>query len=196
MGRAEGIIPKTEVVPPAAAPADRRPAGRPLAEVFPPARYRTPAESRRHLRAFTLFELLIVMLIISIAAAVAVPRYASSVGRYRAESAARRIAADLNLARAKAKAASSTRNVSFNTTTGTYTLAGLRDIDHAAAPYTVNLAGAPYYVTIAYADFGGAPQVQFDMYGGVLWGGTVKVRTGDFERTVTLVKADGTITVQ
>jgi len=140
--------------------------------------------------------LLIVTMVIAIAAAVAVPRYASSVGRYRAEFAAKRVAADLNLARARAKAASSTRNVTFNTAAGTYTLAGLRDLDHSADPYTVNLAGAPYYVTIAYADFGGAPQAEFDMYGGVLWGGTVKVRTGDFERTVKLVKADGTITVQ
>ena len=54
---------------------------------------------------FSLFELLIAMSVIAIIAAVAVPRYASSVGRYRAESAARRVAADLTLAQAKARAA-------------------------------------------------------------------------------------------
>src|SRR3954451_23186913 len=122
MGRAVGIIPTPKVVPPAAAHAARRPPRPHAAGAAPQAHYRTlssrranPARpQRRSSTAFTLFELMIVILIIWIAAAVAVPRYASSVGRYRAEFAAKRVAADLNLARARAKAASSTRNVTFN----------------------------------------------------------------------------------
>ena len=132
----------------------------------------------------------------AIFAAMAVPRYANALGHYRAECAARRIAADLALARAKAKAASSTQGVTFNAAAGTYTLSSLRDLDHPAAPYTVNLTAEPYHVEIAYADFGGAPQAQFDMYGNPLFGGKVTVRTGDYERTVEVVKLDGSITVQ
>ena len=187
MGRADGLIPPSEAIVTA------RPA---LARLRSYRTGGTGATGATGRPAFTLFELLIVTLIISIVAAVAVPRYANSVGRYRAEAAARRVAADLNLARAKAKSASSTRNVTFNMAAGMYTLSGIKNLDHSTDPYTVNLAGAPYYVNITYADFGGVPQAQFDMYGTALWGGTVKVRTGDYERTVSLVKSDGSITVQ
>jgi len=145
---------------------------------------------------FSLFELLIAMSVIAIIAAVAVPRYASSVGRYRAESAARRVAADLTLAQAKARAASGVQFVSFNTAAGSYTIAGVADLNHPKSPYTVNLAGDPYRVTIGYADFGGAPQAQFDMFGNPAFGGTVKLYAGSYSSTVSLVKQDGTVSVQ
>ena len=135
------------------------------------------------------------MALIAIFAAMAVPRYANAVGRYRAECAARRIVADLALARAKAKAASSTQGVTFNAVAGTYTLSGLRDLDRPAAPYTVDLSAEPYHVKIAYADFGGVPQAQFDMYGNPLFDGKVTVRTGDYEQTVQVARADGTISL-
>jgi prepilin-type N-terminal cleavage/methylation domain-containing protein len=152
---------------------------------------------RRATRAgFSLFELLIAMSVIAIIAAVAVPRYASSVGRYRAESAARRVAADLTLAQAKARAASSVQLVNFNTAAGLYTISGARDLDHPNSVYTVNLAGEPYHVTIGYADFGGAPQAQFDMFGNPAFGGTVTVYAGSYSNTVSLVKQDGTVSVQ
>ena len=152
---------------------------------------------RRATRAgFSLFELVIAMSVIGILAAVAVPRYASSVGRYRADAAARRVAADLALARAKARAASAGQSVTFNTTAGSYTVSGARNLDHPKALYTVDLAGDPYCVTIGYADFGGAPQAQFDMFGTPLFGGKVTVYAGPFARTVSLVKEDGSVTVQ
>ena len=150
---------------------------------------------RRPRRAFTLFELLIVVSLMTIIAAMAVPRYASSVGRYRADAAARRIAADLGLARAKARANSSPRSVTFNAAAGTYTISGVRHLDRSTEPYTVNLTDAPYYVLLAFADFGGLPQAQFDMYGVSLWDGTVMVKSGDYERTVKLKRDDGSITV-
>ena len=143
-----------------------------------------------------MFELIIAMSLMAIVAALAVPRYASSVGRYRAEAAARRIAADLALAAAKAKAVSAGQSVTFNAMAGTYTVSGVRNLDHPGSLYTVDLAGDPYRVTIGHADFGGAPQAQFDMFGMPQWGGTVLVRAGDYSRTVQLLKADGSVTVQ
>src|SRR5688500_10231700 len=106
---------------------------------------------------FSLFELLIVVSLFAIVAAMAVPRYASSVGRYRADAAARRVAADLALARAKARAASAARTVTFNAAAGAYTISGMRHLDRASDPYTVNLSAAPYHVLVAHADFGGVP---------------------------------------
>ena len=177
MGRAEGSIRL-----PVFSSAKSRPA---------PNHYRTSRTP-----GFSLFELVLVLSIMGIVAAIAVPRYARSVAAYRAEAAARRVGADLMLARAKAKAASSPRTVTFNTAAGTYTVAGLRSLDDGNAPYTVDLRAAPYHAIIEYADFGGAPQAQFDMYGTLVWDGKVIVRAGERSWTVSLGKLDGTPTVE
>ena len=146
--------------------------------------------------AFSLVELLLVITIIAIIAAMAVPRYGQSVARYRAQCAARRVAADLTLARAAAKAASHGRIVTFNTVAGSYTLGAVKHLDHAPQPYTVTLGDSPYHAQLYYADFGGAPQAEFDMYGAPKWSGTVIVRVGEFEQTVALSRDDGSVTVQ
>jgi type II secretory pathway pseudopilin PulG len=157
---------------------------------------RAGVRARRCATAFSLFELLFVISIIAIVAAIAVPKYGRSVARYRAECAARRVAADLALAKSSAKAVSSDRIVTFNTVAGSYTLAGVRHLDHRSQPYTVTLVDAPYHAELYYADFGGAPQAVFDMYGAPKWSGKVIVRVGEFEHTVNLSRDDGAITVQ
>lgn len=170
---------------------------RPDAGVTPAASRRAEAArvARRHAPAFSLFELLFVVAIIAIIAAIAMPKYGNSVARYRAQCAARRVAADLLLARSNARSASAERVVTFNTVAGSYTLSGMRHLDHASQPYTVTLVDAPYHATLYYADFGGAPQAQFDMYGSPKWGGKVIVRVGDYEQTVDLSRDDGSVTV-
>src|SRR5918993_3806654 len=89
----------------------------------------------RRAAGFSLFELLFVISIIAIVAATAMPKYGRSVARYRAECAARRVAADLALAKASARAASDERVVTFNTVAGTYTLGSVRHLDHGVQPY-------------------------------------------------------------
>jgi prepilin-type N-terminal cleavage/methylation domain-containing protein len=145
---------------------------------------------------FSLFELLFVIAIIAIIAAMAMPKYGQSVARYRAQCAARRVAADLMFARSAAKAASADRVVTFNTVAGSYTLSGVRHLDHASAPYTVDLSDSPYHAILDFADFGGAPQAVFDMYGAPKWSGTVVVHVGEFRQTVALNRDDGSVTVQ
>jgi type II secretory pathway pseudopilin PulG len=156
---------------------------------------RTHSAGRAAAAAFSLVELLFVIAIIATVAAMAMPRYGRSVARYRAECAARRVAADLYLARSSAKAGSAERVVTFNTVAGSYTLAGVRHLDHSASPYTVTLSDSPYHAQLYYADFGGAPQAQFDMYGSPKWGGTVIVRVGEFQQTVALSREDGSVTI-
>jgi prepilin-type N-terminal cleavage/methylation domain-containing protein len=160
-----------------------------------------PRPPRRQCRpraraAFSLFELLFVIAIIAIIAAMAMPKYGRSVARYRAQCAARRVAADLMLARSAAKSAGAERVVTFNTVAGSYTLSGVRHLDHASAPYTVTLSDSPYNATLDFADFGGAPQAVFDMYGSPKWSGKVIVHVGEFEQTVALNRDDASVTVQ
>ena len=62
-----------------------------------------------------MIELVIVVLILGITAAVAVPRYVDSISDYRVEAAAERIAADLGFARRMAVATGSEQRVHFHT---------------------------------------------------------------------------------
>src|SRR5690606_27031377 len=61
-------------------------------------------------RGFSLLELVMVLTIIAILAAIATPRYANAMARYRADLAARRIAADLLLAQRLARTESRSRS--------------------------------------------------------------------------------------
>lgn len=173
--------------------------------------YAAPAESsqpwarrRRHRRrgpgtpaAFSLLELVLVLLIIATFAAIAAPRYANAVARYRADAAAYRVAADLEYARACAKSASSSQAVVFDPDSDLYELTGQEDPDRAGAPYRVRLREEPYHADLTGADFGASGKtVTFDGFGVPDRSGQVDLQVGDDTRTV-LVEADtGRITIQ
>ena len=58
----------------------------------------------------------------------------------------------------------------------------------------VNLGDGPYHATLHYADFGGVPQAEFDMYGNAVFGGKVVVRVGDHERVIDVPAGGGEVT--
>src|SRR5947209_10986433 len=68
----------------------------------------------RRCRAYSLVELVLVLVTLAIMWGIAAPRYANSMSRYRAEAAARRIASDFALARAQAKQTSTNVVVVFD----------------------------------------------------------------------------------
>ncbi len=72
--------------------------------------------------AFSLIELIIVAAIVAVLAAVSVPRFAASSERYRAESAARRLVADMITAREHAVTSSAPVRIIMSTGTGRYTI--------------------------------------------------------------------------
>lgn len=142
---------------------------------------------------------MIVIAILAVAGAIAMPRYAAAVERYQVDAAARRIAADLSLARSQARAASASRTVTFtvSTTASQYVVSGAADPDHPSAAYIVSLAGSPYRVRLTSANFGGSASVTFSGYGATSAGGSVVVRgAGTYVRTVTLDANTGAVTVQ
>lgn len=136
---------------------------------------------------FTLVELITVVAIIAILAAMAIPRFGDSVARQRADAAARRIAADLELARKHAIHASVSQTVRFNPKPeNDYILQDMQDLDHPDQDYRVDLSAEPYTATLVSADFAGSTQVIFDIYGKPDSGGTVRIEVGKHYRTVTL----------
>lgn len=133
---------------------------------------------RRTLAGFTLVELLVVAAVVMLLAAMAVPRYARSVSRWRAESAARRIAADLTLAQRHARTTSAAQRLEFDVAGSSYTLLGMAHPDHPAKEYTVRLGAEPYLSSLLSAAFGGDSTVIFNAYGLPDSGGEVRISSG------------------
>jgi len=147
-------------------------------------------------RGFSLLELALVLAIIAVAAGVAAPRYARSVGRYRAEMAARRIASDLAYARRRAQTAGASQTVAFAPAGNDYRLPGARSLKDASGEYVVHLAADPYRTALISADFGGDATVVFDAYGVPDTGGSIRVGTGTFVKTIILDPDSGRAAVQ
>lgn len=136
--------------------------------------------------------------IVAVIAGLAVPRFAAAGDRYRADAAARRIAADIVLLRVRAKAmcASQTMTFTAGTGAGAYTIAGMTDPDRPAAAYRVDLTADPYRARITSAQFGGGGgTLTFGGYGMPAAGGSIQLTTGTTTRTVT-VDASGEVSVQ
>lgn len=147
------------------------------------------------MRGFSLVELIVVMVILSLMASVAVPRFANSLARRRVEFAAARIVSDLRLAQREARLASQTRTVSFDVAAGTYTLLSVADLNHPTE-YVVKLADPPYEATLMSVDCGGDTEIKFDGYGVPDSGGTVVVTSRGHRITITVDATSGRASVQ
>jgi len=151
---------------------------------------------RRVAHAFTLFELVVVLSIMTIMASIVAPKYASAVARYRLESAARRIVADIEQTKALARASGTTQVMSFIPSTNSYSIVGLVTGSNRGADYTVKLSQPPYSVTLQSASFAGMNDLRFGGFGLPADGGTIVVRSGSDTRTVTIDPASGAAIIQ
>ena len=145
---------------------------------------------------FSFVELLLVMLTISVLAAIAAPRYASSLSLYRVRAAAQRIATDLNFAASAARAGSDSRTVSFDVVSNTYQLIGIADVERRAGTWSVLLSDEPYVVTLVSVDLGGDASITFNGAGMPDSGGTVVLRSGLHHRQVDVNSTSGRATVR
>lgn len=147
-------------------------------------------------RGFSLLEVIMVALLIGVLSAIAIPRYANSLQRYRADAAAYRIAADVALLQARANHTSTSQTMLFATATNSYQIVGMPDLDNPAVTYTVSLGAGNYQATLVSASFNGTPQMQMDGYGAATSGGTVVISVGSISRTITIDAGSGRATVQ
>ena len=154
------------------------------------------AQSQFNCRGFTLFEMVAVIAVTAIMAAIALPRYSEAVNRQKVDAAARRIVADLAMAQTRAKANSSSQAINFTAGTSQYQIPGMSDLDHAAVAYSVNLAADPYAVTLTWSGIGADNALSFNGYGVPDSSGTFVVSRGNYSKTVTLDSDTGATKVQ
>ena len=143
--------------------------------------------------AFTIIELVIVLLIMGILTAVAAPTFFDSLLFHRVESAARRVKADLELARTQARLTSASQSITF--ANSTYTLSNTKSLDNPNAVYSVDLTKQPYSLDSATANFSNLTKVAFDGYGTPTSGGTVVLVAKSHTCTVTLNGTTGDVTI-
>jgi type II secretion system protein H len=142
---------------------------------------------------FTLIELAMVLAIVALISAMAIPRFGGSLVRARADQAARRVAADLELAQRFAVRRGASYAVVFDATADVYRMPGMNDPDHPASRYRIDLTVVPYEVDLVSADFGGNPHVIFDGYGVPASAGQVVLRAGAEIRTLALAAVTGRV---
>jgi prepilin-type N-terminal cleavage/methylation domain-containing protein len=146
--------------------------------------------ARRRRRGFTLIELTLVIATIAVLSAIAIPKYAQAVNRYRVDLAAKRVVADFAMARAAARASGAGQVVDFSTPANGYTLTGLRAADGRSGHYVVRLDAEPFKVTISEVAFGDpaspAQSVRFTRYGTPEVSGGVVVSSGGYQKAVLL----------
>jgi prepilin-type N-terminal cleavage/methylation domain-containing protein len=151
-------------------------------------------------RAFTLIEILIVLVIMVLLGSTAYSKYSAALNRFGADALARRVAGDLAYAQSIARRNGATQAVAFDATNNQYVFTGWTDPDHPTSTYTVVCSSEPYRGKIAsLALSNGATSVtvvNFDAYGFPDSGGTIIVQVGDVQKTVTLVQASGKTTIQ
>ncbi len=140
-----------------------------------------------------MIEMIMVCIIMAIVTTMAAPRYATLIANQRLDAAARRVQVDLALARRTARFSSASRTVSFVVAGDSYSISGLEDPDRTGQPYSVDLSEEPYAATVVSAAFGGDADVIYDGYGIPDSGGSVVVRVGDYERTISV--DGGTVTI-
>ena len=150
---------------------------------------------RRTAGGFSLLELVLVVAILTVIGAIAMPRYADAAARYRADLAARRVAADLAMVQAAAYEAGASRSVLFDPVNETYSIAGIDDLRSAETTYRVRLDRSPYEVDLTSADFAGAKTITFNGHGVASTDGAIVLGVGAASRTIS-IDLSGRISVQ
>lgn len=125
--------------------------------------------------AFSLTEMVVVLAIIGVLSAIALPRFGSSLTRVRLDNAARRIVRDVELAQRTARARSISVNMVFNQAAERYRIVGLPSLESSQRVYRVDLEVEYDGVVINTANFGGSNSFTFDGYGVPNNGGSITI---------------------
>lgn len=142
--------------------------------------------SRRCSRAFTLLELAVVLIILSIAIAVAAPAYSSALQNHRVEQATLRLMADLRLAKRRAELSSTPVYVDVNLTENQVTIRGLQDFENSRQLHTIALTDEPYRTQIVQIEPSGLVTIEFNGFGAAQTAAKIRLQSGLAQRTIAI----------
>ncbi len=128
-------------------------------------------------RGFTLVELAVVIAVLAVISAVAIPRFASASARSRLDAAAARVVQDIAVSAASAQAMGSDRQMVFDAPTDQYLLVGVRTRGGGTFR-SVRLGDPPYETNIVSATFEGSPLLRLSGYGVPETTGTINLAVG------------------
>ena len=154
-----------------------------------------PIHSPVRLGGFSLLELVMVLAIVGITTAIAVPRYMSSIQNYRLNASAQRIVTDLSFARSQAKSTSSSRTFQVSVVDDAYLISEENQIDQAADTYRVDLKLAPYHTSIKSIDLGGDAQLVFNGFGDPDANGAIIINTLQGKKAILIDSVTGEISI-
>lgn len=145
--------------------------------------------------AFTLAELVGVIVIMTIMLAIAMPRVAGFIQTDRLRRAAVQAATDLRIAQGEAIKAQRFVTVQYSTAESAYHTIYASDGGKVPGTSTVLLGADLYRATLASADFAGEREAVFDRFGMPLAGGSLIIGINDLRIAVTLDGATGRVTI-
>lgn len=143
-------------------------------------------------RGFTLIELITVMLVISVIASIAIPKFASSQDRFDVEATARRIASSLAYARRHAQSSGTDHQVFFDSAAGTIAMPTVPNI-HNGGTLLIDLAAIGHKSSFS-TDFPGN-QLSFSMHGTASADGLITVSNGMYTTSITVFADSGHVSL-
>jgi Tfp pilus assembly protein FimT len=152
---------------------------------------------------YNLVEVTLTILILGILVAVATPVYSKSLVRFRVESAAQRIAKDIEQTQQLARQANTARKITFRKPDSSYTVEGAVSLDQSSEPYSVALDQYPYQTSINSFTTSASTSTSltelmllFDRFGVPDQGISITVQSGDVQKQVVVTAITGRVTIQ
>ena len=141
----------------------------------------------------TYVDLTLTSIILGILAAVASPKFSDALAYNQADSAIRRIEADLNYVRGQARFSNAPCTISFTASPPSFTTTGVPHTNNSNAAYAVEFAKLGYNISLT-ANFNTTTSVTYSYIGMPsagsplvpLTAGTITVKSGKWTRTLTV----------